>query len=108
MPDGTAIAQRGLAMQILDEVMAKLAADSLLHQLPSEQLDVLLRSASRRDLIAGDMVINQGDENGDFAVFLLSGALKISLVSAAGREIILNYCSSVRSLCSTTVRAPPL
>jgi len=76
-----------------DEALARLAPDSLLKALPPDQLDTLLNSASRRELEAGEVVINQGDEDGDFAVFLLSGGLKISMVSADGREIILNYCA---------------
>jgi CRP-like cAMP-binding protein len=34
----------------------------------------------------------QGDEGGDFAVVVLSGGLKITMLSANGHEIILNYC----------------
>lgn len=61
--------------------------------LAPEQLATLLESATQRDLKPDDVIINQGDEDGDFAVFLLSGGLKISMVSAGGREIILNYCA---------------
>lgn len=80
-------------MDPLDEVQAKLASDSLLRALAPDQLAALLQKAKRRELSPGDIVINQGDENGDFAVFVLSGGLKVSFVSAGGREIILNYCA---------------
>ncbi len=80
-------------MDTQDEVIAKLSPDSLLHALEPKQLEQLLGKASRRELQAGDVIINQGDENGDFAVYLLSGGLKISFVSAGGREIILSYCA---------------
>lgn len=80
-------------MDGLDDVIAKLAPDSLLRALESRQLETLLGRARRRDLKPGEVIIHQGDEDGDFAVFLLSGGLKISLVSAGGREIILNYCA---------------
>ena len=79
-------------MDMLDEVMAKLAPDSLLRALTPEQLGALLQKAKRRELDPGEVVISQGDEKGDFAICLLSGGLKISLFSAGGREIILNYC----------------
>ena len=80
-------------MDTLDELIAGLAPDTLLRALEPEQLQELLRNASRRELKQGETIIAQGDENGDFAVCLLKGGLKISMVSAGGREIILNYCS---------------
>lgn len=80
-------------MDTFDTAIAKLASDSLLRALEPERLEALLRSVSRREIESGDVIINQGDEEGDFAVFLLSGGLKISMVSAGGREIILNYCA---------------
>ena len=80
-------------MDTLNQVMANLAPDGLLRALEPTQLDALLRSASRRQLAKGEVIIDQGDERGDFAVYLISGGLKISIVSASGREIILNYCA---------------
>jgi CRP/FNR family transcriptional regulator, cyclic AMP receptor protein len=77
---------------MLDDLIARLAPDSLLRALDSGQLQSLLASAKQRDLRAGEAIISQGDEAGDFAVVVLSGGLKISMVSAGGREIILNYC----------------
>jgi CRP-like cAMP-binding protein len=81
------------AMDRLDELIAKLAPDTLLRALEPAQLQTLLRSAARRDLKPGEAIITQGDEDGDFAVCLISGGLKISMTSPGGREIILNYCS---------------
>ena len=75
----------------LDELIASLAPGSLLRALEPPELHQLLRSAARRDLTPGEAIITQGDENGDFAVCLIKGGLKISMVSASGREIILNY-----------------
>jgi len=80
-------------MDKLDDLIARLAPDTLLGALEPEQLQDLLRNATRRDLKPGEAIITQGDEEGDFAVFLLSGGLKISMVSPGGREIILNYCA---------------
>lgn len=79
-------------MNSVDSIIETLASDSLLRALSDEQLRVLLQKATRRDFNKGDVLINQGDEDGDFAVYILSGALKISFVSAGGREIILSYC----------------
>jgi CRP-like cAMP-binding protein len=79
-------------MNTLDELIAQLQPDTLLRALAPDQLQSLLRDASRRELRPGDTIISQGDENGDFAVVVLSGGLKITMVSAGGREIILNYC----------------
>ena len=79
-------------MNTLDDIIARLAPDTLLRALAPDQLESLLRKATRRDLGAGDTIIAQGDEDGDFGVVVLTGGLKISMVSAGGREIILNYC----------------
>jgi CRP-like cAMP-binding protein len=76
-----------------DDAQVQLAPGGLLKALTKEQLDELLRKSKRRELKTGEIVINQGDEDGDFAVYLLSGGLKVSFVSAGGREIILSYCS---------------
>ena len=80
-------------MDSLDELIAKLAPDTLLRLLEPAQLHDLLRSTAPRHVKPGEAIITQGDEDGDFAVCLISGGLKISMVSAGGREIILNYCS---------------
>lgn len=79
-------------MDTLDELIARLAPDSLLRAIEPAQLSGLLQNARRRELRSGERIIAQGDEDGDFAVVVLSGGLKISMVSASGREIILNYC----------------
>lgn len=79
-------------MDELHELIAKLSPDSLLRALEPEVLHDVLRGAARRELRPGQAIITQGDEDQDFAVFLIAGGLKISMVSASGREIILNYC----------------
>lgn len=71
-------------------LVSELAAGSLLRSFDDAELEVLLRAAKRRDLTRGEEVIRQGDE-GDFAVALLSGHLKVSIISPNGREIILAY-----------------
>lgn len=80
-------------MPEIQQIIDGLGSDTLLGALDPEQLEKLLRDAARRELSKGEVVINQGDESGDFAICLLSGALKISMVSVNGREIILNYAS---------------
>lgn len=90
--EGRVAEYRG-TMDTLDSIIDTLADDSLLRALSRDQLEGLLAQSSRRELEKGDVLINQGDEDGDFAVYILSGALKISFVSASGREIILNYCA---------------
>ena len=79
-------------MDTLDELIDKLATDSLLKALDPPQLEQLLRTARRKELARGEVIISQGDEESDFAVCLLAGGLKVSMNSAGGREIILNYC----------------
>ena len=80
-------------MDTLDEVRTKLAPDGLLRALSPEQLDELLQKSSRRELEQGEVIINQGDPRGDFAVYILSGGLKVSVCSASGNEIILSFCA---------------
>lgn len=79
-------------MDTLGDLIARLANDSLLKALDPQQLKELLRTAQRRELSPGEAIITQGDETGEFAVCLLAGGLKVSMISAGGREIILNYC----------------
>lgn len=81
-------------MDDYEALIARLEPDTLLRALAPQQLDTLLRSSTRRDLKRGDVILEQGDEPGDFAVFILSGTVKVSMVSASGREIILNYSSA--------------
>jgi CRP-like cAMP-binding protein len=84
--------RKGAIMDGLEDIIARLAPDSLLRALAPDQLEPLLRDASTRDLKPGEAIIAQGDETGDFAVVVLTGGLKITMVSASGHEIILNYC----------------
>lgn len=81
-----------MMLDTLDDLIARLAPDTLLRALAPDQLEQLLREATRRDLRPGEPIISQGDEDGDFAVVVLTGGLKITMVSASGHEIILNYC----------------
>ena len=81
-----------MMLDTLDDLIARLAPDTLLRALAPGQLEQLLREATRRDLRPGEPIISQGDEDGDFAVVVLTGGLKITMVSASGHEIILNYC----------------
>lgn len=74
--------------------IAQLDPDTLLRALEPAQLEALLGNSTRRDLARGEYVLRQGDERGDFAVFILSGTVKVSMVSASGREIILNYAGA--------------
>jgi CRP-like cAMP-binding protein len=76
----------------LDQLIERLAPETLLKALEPAQLHALLRSARHRELKPGEAIITQGDANGDFALCLLAGALKVSIVTSGGREIILNYC----------------
>jgi CRP/FNR family transcriptional regulator, cyclic AMP receptor protein len=83
----------GTVLDRLDRLIAQLAPDTLLKALEPPQLQTLLRSARHRDLAPGEVILTQGDANGDFAVCLLEGGLKVSIVTSGGREIILNYCN---------------
>jgi CRP-like cAMP-binding protein len=83
---------KGRAMDSLDALIAGLAPDTLLRALAPERLAALLREGARCELRPGDTIIAQGDPNGDFAVVVLTGGLKITMVSASGHQIILNYC----------------
>ena len=74
----------------LRNLIARLDKRSLLRAFDDGVLTALLQRATRRTLRKGDEIIRQGDD-GDYAVCVLEGYLKISLVSANGREVILGY-----------------
>ena len=77
-------------MDELRRLIDGLDKDSLLRAFDDEVLTALLARARRRNLSRGEDIIRQGDD-GDFAVCVLSGHLKISLISTNGREVILGY-----------------
>lgn len=77
-------------MENVRALIGELDEDSFLRAFGDEELENLLKSAVRRDLKRNEEIIRQGDD-GDFTVCLLSGRLKVSMVSANGREIILSY-----------------
>lgn len=79
-------------MEQIAKLIGNTAQDSLLRALDPDTLTRLLRFGLRRDLAIGETIIEQGDGRGDFAICLLDGRLKVHLVSANGREIILHYC----------------
>ena len=81
-------------MDDYEQLIARLEPGTLLRALAPQQLEDLLARSTRVDLKRGQTIIEQGDENGDFAVFILSGTVKVSMVSATGREIILSYSSA--------------
>lgn len=74
----------------LRNLIARLDERSLLRAFDDEVLSTLLQRATRRNLRKGEEIIRQGDD-GDYAVCVLEGYLKISLISANGREVILGY-----------------
>ena len=80
----------GGAVDRVRQLIDQLRPDSLLRAFDTGVLEDLLRHARQRTLARGEEVIRQGD-TGDFIVCPLSGHLKISIVSANGREIILGY-----------------
>lgn len=68
----------------------KLPPQSLLQALDAGELDKLLSQAREHQANKGDVLLNQGDE-GDFLIILLEGEARVTVYSANGREIVLEY-----------------
>jgi CRP-like cAMP-binding protein len=79
-------------MTDLKEIRRLVGRDSLLAALPEESIQKLLALGKPKRFAKGDLLFQQGDA-GDAAYLILSGAVKISVVSAAGREIVFAYLS---------------
>lgn len=67
--------------------------NSLLAELTESQLRAMLAISRRATYRKGEVLYNQGD-TGNSAALILSGAIKISTFSAAGREIVFAYLSA--------------
>ena len=76
-----------------DELAALLPPHTLLATCSREELDELLSRASVHNMRAGETILAQG-EDGDTLVILLAGVARVSMVSANGREIILDYAEA--------------
>lgn len=63
--------------------------DSILADLPEDQLDELSTLGQRRKAPAGQTLFQKGDK-GDYLAVVLAGRVKISAYSVAGAETVLN------------------
>lgn len=71
-------------------LVEQLPEHSLLKALEPEELGELLRQARESKAKKGEAIIRQGDE-GDSLVILLEGQARVTVYSANGREIVLEY-----------------
>lgn len=79
-------------MTDISDIRRLVGRDSLLAALPEEGIQKILAMGKPKRFSKGEMLFQQGDA-GDSAYLILSGAVKISIVSAAGREIVFAYLS---------------
>jgi CRP/FNR family cyclic AMP-dependent transcriptional regulator len=77
-------------MRLPDHVLSALPDDSILKEIDSADFDALLSLAVPRRFRRGQTVFEEGD-TGDSMMIVLSGRLKVSVVSAQGRETVLDY-----------------
>jgi CRP-like cAMP-binding protein len=75
------------------DLHGKLPEHSLLHTLEESELSQLLDSAKFHDAAKGDVLLRQGDI-GDSLVILLDGQARVTVYTANGREIVLEYVSA--------------
>lgn len=61
--------------------------------LPAEALDAVAAAAQPRRWSAGELIFQRGD-SGDWLVAIAAGRVKISLLSAAGRELVLRQAEA--------------
>lgn len=73
-----------------DQTKAVLKARSVLSALPDAALDELLRRARTVHFGKGAAIYQRGDA-GDSLMIILSGRVKIAIVTADAREVVLNF-----------------
>lgn len=71
-------------------LFGKLPEHSLLQVLTEAELSQLLERARLHDAEKGDVLLRQGD-SGDSLIILLEGQARVTVYSANGREIVLEY-----------------
>lgn len=77
-------------MPSVEDVLARLPADSILRSFDDDEQRELFRYAVTRRLNRGDVLFNYG-ENADSMVVIQSGTVKVSVFTEEGREIVLDY-----------------
>lgn len=70
----------------------KLPEQSLLRSLGPDDLGHLLADAREHKAKKGEVLLRQGDK-GDFLIILLEGQARVTVYSANGREIVLEYAA---------------
>lgn len=75
------------------DLYQKLPEHSLLRSLGPEDFARLLSDAREHKGAKGDTLLRQGDK-GDFLIVLLEGQARVTVYSANGREIVLEYASA--------------
>lgn len=78
---------------IARQLYGKLPEHSLLHALSEEELDRLLRDAREQTAKKGAVLLEQGAE-GDFIIIMLEGQVRVTVYTANGREIVLDYAGA--------------
>lgn len=79
-------------MTDIGELRRLAGRDSLFAALPEESARKVAALGKPRKFARGEALFQQGDA-GDCAYLILSGAVKVSVVSATGREIVFAYLS---------------
>lgn len=78
-----------MSLEGREETRAVLARHFLLKHLDDEELDQLLKFAKIRRARPGEVLFQKGDP-GDGLLAILKGRVKISTISAEGKEVVLN------------------
>ena len=71
----------------------KLPEHSLLQVLTEAELSELLQTARLNEATKGDVLLRQGDK-GDSLIILLDGQARVTVYTANGREIVLEYAGA--------------
>lgn len=75
------------------DLHGKLPEHSILHALEEGELSQLLVAARSHEAAKGDVLLRQGDK-GDSVLILLDGQARVTVYTANGREIVLDYAGA--------------
>jgi CRP-like cAMP-binding protein len=77
----------------IDRVRPFLRKNTFFGGLPDAALEALIRKGHTKKFAKGDTISRRGDP-GDSLMVILSGRLKITNITADGREVVLNFIST--------------
>ena len=79
-----------MSPRLQERIRPLLKANAFLGQLPDAALDTMMQRGQARTYAKGEFVFRRGDP-GDRVMLLISGGIKLTIISAKAREVVLHF-----------------